>query len=355
MAATTRHSTGTQPRSTTKAKATAPNRVSKASATPKRGKNTSAAPKRANKSSAASRPQEVPETPSARAISPDVIEETPPSRGEVQELRERLEDALELLRRRRSRTPSRRRHRYEEGSGSEEVDRPRVSFLHSHSEGKRPFIKIHQRYRAVDVRYFKQIYDGTFRPEHLTKLASSYTNRLDKDDDVQEAVGLNQLLRCFEVYGQAICHFCPPTVAIRLQEALSDYRVRLSDLSVHYRFDSIREYHYAFMGARILCGQDDPIAWITEDNRCSDLLIRKTPTTGNSTKQHAVGHAVKSSSSGGTLTCNSFNAGRCTREHCKYSHICSNCQQNHPAITCPKPHASNTNLTPLGSRITKPE
>ncbi len=42
-----------------------------------------------------------------------------------------------------------------------------------------------------------------------------------------------------------------------------------------YTFDSIRDYHYSFMTVRILHGQDDPVAWATEDTRCEVLLIRK--------------------------------------------------------------------------------
>ena len=83
------------------------------------------------------------------------------------------------------------------------------------------------------------------------------------------------LLRCFEVYGQAICHFAHPGMALRLQEALCDYRIRLAELSMVYRFDTVREYSYAFMSDRILNGQDDPPAWTAGDDRCYDLLIRK--------------------------------------------------------------------------------
>ena len=74
-----------------------------------------------------------------------------------------------------------------------------------------------------------------------------------------------------------MCHYARPTVALKLQEALSEVRVRVSDLSVMYKYESVREYIYSFMAARILSGQDNPAAWATEDRRCFDLLYHKTP------------------------------------------------------------------------------
>ena len=105
---------------------------------------------------------------------------------------------------------------------------PRVSFK-DNNEGNKPFLKLHERYRAVNVKYFKQIYFGKFQPKHLTRLAHNYFNwsmdkKDKKDDDVQEATGLNQLLRCFDVYCQAICYFASwPHVALKLHKALIDY------------------------------------------------------------------------------------------------------------------------------------
>ena len=73
----------------------------------------------------------------------------------------------------------------------------------------------------MNIRYFKQILFETFRPEHLIKLANSFTNwnkdtPKPKDKVVPEATGLNQSLRCFEVYGQAICRYAHPAVALKL-------------------------------------------------------------------------------------------------------------------------------------------
>ena len=158
-----------------------------------------------------------------------------------------------------------------------------MSFLHQ-EEGNKPFLKLHERYRAVSIKYFKQIFFGTFLPKDLPKLAAGYatwtaeikSRKKEDEEEVQGVDGLTQLLRCFYVYRQAICHFAArPHVALKLHEALIDYRIRLSDFSAHYQFDSIKTYHYAFMAARLLNGQDDPIAWITEDRVCYNYLIRK--------------------------------------------------------------------------------
>ena len=42
-----------------------------------------------------------------------------------------------------------------------------------------------------------------------------------------------------------------------LQQSLSQYRVRLIEMSVIYKFDSIRVYNATFIRTRILLGQDD--------------------------------------------------------------------------------------------------
>ena len=89
-------------------------------------------------------------------------------------------------------------------------------------------------------------------------------------------------------------------------------------MSVVYKLDSIRIYNATFIRTRILLGQDDAAAWALENRQCYDLLVRKT----------SLNEASKSSSSMaprvyplGLNICRNFNEGRCTREHCRYSHI----------------------------------
>ena len=103
--------------------------------------------------------------------------------------------------------------------------------------------------------YFEQIFLQTFQPEQLTKRTYIYANRnVNKDktkaDDVSKITGLNQLLRRFEVWGHTICRCTQPAVTYSLQKALPDHRIRLSNWSVIYTFESMRTYQYSFIAAR---------------------------------------------------------------------------------------------------------
>ena len=161
------------------------------------------------------------------------------------------------------------------------------------------------------------------------------------------------MLHCLEVYGQIILHFSHALLLGQLQQALPEYRCRLMEMSVTYKFDSIREYNATFLRTRILLGQDDPTAWAVEDRRSNDRLVRKIGL--NEGVKSSPSTATKSASSG---ICRNFNEGKCTRDQCRYSHICLNCQHNHPTNTCPKPHTTNStsaNCTPLGNQISKAE
>lgn len=228
------------------------------------------------------------EDTSSRIVSPDIIEETlsprPSARlRDLQGIEERrslirettneiavLEDRLgyqasiPVKAPARIRTRRRHGHRYENSSSSdtEESDKSRVLFMHQ--EGKKPFLILHQHYRAVKIKYFKQIFFETFKPEHLTELAHNYRDRgfastKNKDINIPESNEMIHLLRCFEVYDQTICNFAHPDIAAKLQIALSNYRITPFELALHYSFNTIRDYHYSFMTARIQTGQDDPI------------------------------------------------------------------------------------------------
>ena len=255
-------------------------------------------------------------------------------------------------------SPRRRRrvrHSSESDTSSELEDEDegpnRVSF--THLEGTRPFIALQSRYRLVDVKYFKQILHGTFKPQNLTKLGHGLINKGDSDTP-QDPKGVVQLIQCFGVYAMAVIYYAMPSVKLDLTWALEEYRFRLADYSYSYKFDSLKEYNYAFMRARISEGQEDTLAWRTEDHRCTIYLrLKASPNEATKTPQ---GHVAKP-----TLTsngvCRNFNEGRCTREHCKYSHICLNCQQAHPASAYYKAQtsASAANTTPLGNRVSRPE
>lgn len=87
------------------------------------------------------------------------------------------------------------------------------------------------------------------------------------------------------------------------------------------------------------------------DEACFDALIRKMPTPSGKYYQ---GTGEKPAG----RWCKNFNEGRCHRNDCKYSHICSNCQQDHAVKDCPtkaRDSSGNANTTPLGNRVTRPE
>ena len=163
----------------------------------------------------------------SRTASPDFIPGTPPpSRRVIPETpplssQADMEEELAYLRRklhRHRRQTSRHRHRgdkddsEDESSDSEAGDGHRVSFLHH--AGNKPFLSIHEQYPAVNIKYFKQIYWGTFQPRKSMRLAydalawsTTPKGKKDKDDATPESTNMVQLLRCFEVYAHAICFF----------------------------------------------------------------------------------------------------------------------------------------------------
>ena len=206
-------------------------------------------------------------------------------------------------------------HSSEESSEVEEVDR--VSFIHS--KGIRPFLTLHTHYRLVEVKYFKQIFNGTFLAKNLTKLGQNVTDRGDSEA-AQEPRGVAQLLQCFGVYAMAVIFFADESTRLDLTLALEEYRYRLANYSFAYKFDSLREYNYSFMNARRIEGQDKPMAWRTEDQRCfMQLRLKASP-------QEAAKPSAPRNVSSGYGICRNFNEDRCTREHCKYRYICLNCQ-----------------------------
>ena len=247
------------------------------------------------------------------------------------------------------RQPRKVRHISDSESSSEGEDEDegptRVSF--KHIDGTRPFMALQSHYLLVDIKYFKQIFYGTFKPQDLAKLGHGLINKGDSDTH-QDLRGVVQLIQCFGVYAMAVIYYAQPSAKFELTWALEEYRNRLADYSYSYKFDSLKEYNYAFMRARISEGQEDALAWRTEDYRC--IIHLRLKTGPNEAIKPPGGYAAKSTLPGYGI-CRYFNEGRCTRERCKYSHICLNCQQNHSANTCQKPQtsASAANSIPQGN------
>lgn len=310
------------------------------------------------------------EETSPGTLSPDEIEETPPPTARLS-LDELIAQLSEVQKRRehryrdgrvhksRSHHHRRRRHRHSDTSDSSDSDsdeEERRGIPFRHSEGKRPFLSIAEKFRSVEVKYFKQIFFGTFRVKYLPKLAHMHTTSA-KDED-KEITGLNQMMHCFHVYAVAAGRFAHAGIKEELSEALHLYAIRLLRLSLTYKFDSILAYHLAFMTARIQGGQDDPKAWEADDQSCRDLLVPKGTPAGNNKPNSGGAGPNRPAAAGVTGTCRNFNRGLCVRERCIYSHTCSICQQNHGADKCPKAQnsaGSSSNQIPLGNRGTKPE
>lgn len=238
----------------------------------------------------------------------------------------------------------------------------RRSFLH---QGNDPMLaSLLYRFQAVDVKYIKQIYHGTFEVKNLNKLSNSFVSRLVASDE--ETKGIRELIRCFEIYGQIVLFFTHPTVYAPLQEALSWYRCHISDLTVTYTFASVRHFHDVFMYARIQLCQDDPVAWRTPDKDLENQLLKQRPAQTQPGAYQSYNTrpnpALLNPSRGVVSTiipsnpqnpqvyyCNRFNRGTpCDSRSCRYQHLCSVCGQSHPSITCPT--GSSANIVPLGTR-----
>lgn len=253
----------------------------------------------------------------------------------------------------------RRHHRHRSDSSdtsdseSDEEERRGVPF--QYSEGKKPFRNMAEMFRSVEVKYFKQIFFGTFRTKNFPKLARLHTNHAADEKDIASH---NHLMHCFTVYAVAVVRFAAIGLKEALSEALQLYTIRILQLPIHFRFDSIRDYHLSFVTARIQGGQDVAKDWLSEDQGCYNLLVRKgTPADGYKPNSGRTGPNKPAVAGNGGI-CRNFNRGVCSRERCIYQHICSNCQQNHPADKCTKPQnsaGSGSNQVPLTNRISKTE
>ena len=294
-----------QPETPSKSKTKAPSR-SKASSRSKanRPKTSRNAPgtKSASRATRRTLPEDddnidVPATPSRGTLTPDVIEETEPeapiSRNELRRLmRKEFERGLAnarnnqsdsdrggIYRVRKSRSRRRRRHYSSSESSTDSEDeksRPKVSFLH-HKEGTKPYFVLATHFPSIHTKYFRQIFFGTFQPENLTKLGVGISDRAPTDNDSQEVRGMVQLLQCMEVYSHIVAHFSQPAWREDLHVAFSQYRFGLAQMSVIYKFDSIRAYNNAFIRTRILLGQDDAAEWKGSNKACQDSWSENRP------------------------------------------------------------------------------
>ncbi|KAF6225056.1 hypothetical protein HO133_010251 [Letharia lupina] len=205
---------------------------------------------------------------SSGTMSPDQVDETPPPTIKV-DLQELIAQLSKVQEERNNRHPhegrvhkSRRhhrrhsrshRHRHSNTSNSDLFDsksdwEERRGVPFRYIEDKKPFLSIAKRFRSVNVKYFKQIFFGTFKTKNFAKLAHIYTTPAKEDKDVN---GHNHMMHCFHVYSVAAGRFAHVSVKEGLNEALHAYAIRLLRLPITYRFNSILAYHLAFVTARI--------------------------------------------------------------------------------------------------------
>lgn len=248
----------------------------------------------------------------------------------------------------RSRSRSRhRRHRHRYSGGTSSDSSPERNAFKHHRHGEDPISSIFLRYPTVEKKWFKKVFYGQLNPTQLTKFSTDLSPRNpDKEKDVEDAKSISHLMRCFEVYGQAICYFSAPPINYQLQEALSDYRIKLSEFAMHYTFESVRTYHYSFMQNRINIAQDSPSGWRDNGIDIRHKLVAKPVHTPNTTS-YKQGSLASAASSGSEGFCRNFQEGKCTRASCRYQHLCSTCNGSHGASTC---KISPANATAMGSR-----
>ena len=147
----------------------------------------------------------------------------------------------------------------------------RSSFRDTDYESVLPLIR--NRFPNIDPLYLTKIFRGTITPSGLIWLD------VDREDaSPPDFTSLAHMLYCFEVYGQILCIFVRPQGVDRemeLQKALADYRIRVLKLCKVASFESLREWHKAFLQAQIRDGQDRPEGWRDRKEDLGVLLKRK--------------------------------------------------------------------------------
>lgn len=166
------------------------------------------------------------------------------------------------------------------------------------------------------------------------------------------------MLRFLGVYWQVRLHFAPAGIRESLSLAFMLYQDRLLRLYTSHTWESVRLFHLLFHKSRVYQGIDDPGMWrrvdVTLEN---ENLVRRETKSGigpGHRRSHNNNHVSSSDSQGlRSYPYNRYNAGR-DYQDCKYQHICSICQKNHPAKSCNKGSSSsasgNPNYIPTGRR-----
>ena len=160
-----------------------------------------------------------PQTSSSRASSiffntsnTFVILSDPPRIDRLELEIHRLKNSLKKERRRHYNRSRYIRYRYHSSSPDSDLKnnkRKKISFVYD--QDNKLFLNLAERYRTVDIKYFKQIFFGTFHPQSLPELTRDYTDFTEvkgkKNDESHDINSLNRFMRCFDVYYQVICYF----------------------------------------------------------------------------------------------------------------------------------------------------
>lgn len=157
-----------------------------------------------------------------------------------------------------------------------------------------------QRFPAINPDYFQQIYDNTFKPENLSKLANDFatsckstktmitengrtrTANVESDAAVEDIRDLPYLLEFFRHY-QAILvcvtkHRLGVTAGNCLEAAMAVHTARLPTLPQPRRpFRAIRAYHIAFHKKRCILDVHFPYEWGSRDAQSEKQIVNSTP------------------------------------------------------------------------------
>ncbi|MCJ1280136.1 hypothetical protein MMC21_007963 [Puttea exsequens] len=144
-------------------------------------------------------------------------------------------------------------------------DSPRTSFQNTNYDSALPLIQA--RFPNVDPLYFTKIFRGTIQPVGLIWLDVDREYAAPAD-----FLDIAHLLYCFEVYGQILCIFVGENYEAELQSALADYRIRILKWCKVATFESLRDWHKAFLEVQIRNGQDRADGWRAKREELGFLL-----------------------------------------------------------------------------------
>ena len=135
---------------------------------------------------------------------------------------------------------------------------------------------IHCRISIVAKIHIEKLHRGDLEARDILPLAKAYAAYISLS--TEEIDGVAKLLRWVENYGQLLCHFSPPASEIKLQRALSCFRVKLLEHSETYNFCSVRLWCFCFIATHIIAtriklGEDDPMEWMDGAPELQSMLV----------------------------------------------------------------------------------